>query len=143
MSFPIITIKNYIRRAVTAMDTRFGFNIVAAVNKKLLQPDRLIQGEEIVMRKIDFDASQAAKEFFPLCLQIIADRNRDWFMKDNFQRKSLIIIVRRELRTQEVVIEVFSNYDWERKERREIRSAITVTAEGWFLRREAGNENNA
>lgn len=63
MSFPIITIKNYINRAVTAMDTRFGFNIAADVNKKLLQPGRLIQGEEIVMRKIDFDASQAAKEF--------------------------------------------------------------------------------
>lgn len=31
--------------------------------QKMLQPDRLIQGEEIVMRKIDFDVSQAAKEF--------------------------------------------------------------------------------
>lgn len=53
--------KHCIKLAVTAMDTRFGFN-TAAVNKKVSQPDRLIQGEEIVMRKIDFDASHAAKE---------------------------------------------------------------------------------
>lgn len=139
MTFPIITIKNYIR--LSPPPPCHGHKIrfqQRGDNKKLSQPDQLIQGEEIVMRKIDFGATQASKELemvFPLSSNNRRSEPR-LIRERQFPAKSTH-------NNRKTGIKNARGGNWsfqittgtERKTR--IRSAITVTAEG---SRERGGE---